>query len=159
MDADLTAFTDCRSDLRSILADSGITKPPALDWFHVEMRLQPAKQAASGLSIDEPGRMAAKVIMVELVERLHWRIWNDQAQNAQITIMRIRKLMHLHKGESGHCTATASSRKLRHALHEGDKYLNGQSAWLVNYPRRHRAGFLVGTSITEGTAKYLVNRG
>ena len=67
--------------------------------------------------------------------------------------------MHLRKGESGHRTATASSRKLWHALHEVDKYLNGQSAWLVNHAKRHRAGFRVGTSITEGTAKFLVNRG
>ena len=43
-------------------------------------------------------------------------------------------------------------------LHEVDKYLNGQSAWLVNCAKRHRAGLRVGTSITEGTAKFLVNR-
>jgi hypothetical protein len=33
-----------------------------------------------------------------------------------------------------------------------------QSAWLVNYAERHRAGLRVGTSITEGTANFLVNR-
>ena len=39
-----------------------------------------------------------------------------------------------------------------------DRYLRGQSAWLVNYAERHRAGLRVGTSITEGTANFLVNR-
>jgi len=34
----------------------------------------------------------------------------------------------------------------------------GQSAWLVNYAERHRAGLPVGTAITEGTANFLVNR-
>jgi hypothetical protein len=155
---DLTAFTDGCSGLRSILADAGFTKPPVLDWFHIAMRLQHAKQAASGLSTDEPGRMEAKALIVEQVERPRWRIWNGKAKNAQITIMRIRKVMHLFKGESGHRTAAASSRKLWHALHEVDKYLNGQSAWLVNYAKRHRAGLRVGTSITEGTANFLVNR-
>jgi hypothetical protein len=157
-DTDLTAFTDGCSGLRSILVDAGITKLPALDWFHIAMRLQHAKQAASGLSIDEPGRMAAKVIIVEQVERLRWRIWNGKAKNAQITIMRIRKLMHLFKDECRHRTTAASSRKLWHASHEVDKYLNGQSAWLVNYAERHCAGLRVGTSITEGTANFLVNR-
>jgi hypothetical protein len=33
-----------------------------------------------------------------------------------------------------------------------------QSAWLVNYAERHRAGLRVGTSITEGTANFLVNQ-
>lgn len=37
-------------------------------------------------------------------------------------------------------------------------YLRSQSAWLVNYAERHRHGLRVGTSITEGTANFLVNR-
>jgi hypothetical protein len=45
-------------------------------------------------------------------------------------------------------------------LHEVDSYLSGQSAWLVNYAERYRAGagLRVGTSITEGTANFLINR-
>ena len=33
-----------------------------------------------------------------------------------------------------------------------------QSAYLVDYAARHRAGLRVGTSLTEGTANFLVNR-
>jgi len=43
-------------------------------------------------------------------------------------------------------------------LHALDGYLTGQSAWLVNYAERHRAGLRVGTAITEGTANFLLNR-
>jgi hypothetical protein len=50
------------------------------------------------------------------------------------------------------------SRKLWHALHEVDGYLRSQNAWLVNYAERYRAGLRVGTSATEGTANFLVNR-
>jgi hypothetical protein len=35
---------------------------------------------------------------------------------------------------------------------------NSQSNWLVNYAKRYRAGLRVGTSVTEGTANFLVNR-
>jgi hypothetical protein len=52
------------------------------------MRLQHAKQAASGLSTDTPGRMQAKVVIVAEVERLHWRIWNGKAKNARRTRVR-----------------------------------------------------------------------
>jgi hypothetical protein len=45
-----------------------------------------------------------------------------------------------------------------HILHALDGYLTGQSAWLVNYAERHRAGLRVGTALTEGTANFLVNR-
>jgi len=40
------------------------------------MRLQHAKRAAEALSTDEPGRLRAKAVIVEEVERLRWRIWN-----------------------------------------------------------------------------------
>ena len=60
---ELTAFTDGCPGLRSILADAGVTNPPIADWFHIAMRLQHAKQAAIGLSTDEPGRMQAKTVI------------------------------------------------------------------------------------------------
>jgi hypothetical protein len=154
----VTAFTDGCAGLQSILADAGIAQPPIADWFHIAMRLQHAKLAASGLSTDESGRMAAKTVIVAEVERLHWRIWNGKAKDAQITFDRIRKVMHVYKGERGHQNRGVASRKLWHALHEIDSYLRGQSARLVNYAERYRAGLRVGTSVTEGTANFLVNR-
>ena len=157
-DTELTAFTDGCPGLRSILADAGVTNLPILDWFHIAMRLQHAKQAAIGLSTDEPGRMQAKTAIVAEVERLRWRIWNGKAKNARLTIERIRKFMHIFKGERGHRTTGVPSRKLWRALHEVDNYLSGQSTWLVNYAKRYRAGLRVGTSVTEGTANFLVNR-
>src|SRR3954449_8023860 len=50
------------------------------------------------------------------------------------------------------------ARKLRRALDAVDRYLRSQSAYLVDYAERHRAGLRVGTALTEGTANFLVNR-
>src|SRR5258708_13114707 len=122
------------------------------------MRLQHATQAASGLSTDGPGRVQAKTVIVEEVERLRWRIWNGKAKNARRSIDRIRKVMPAFRGERGHRTTGVPSRKLWRALHEVDGYLSSQSSWLVNYAKRYRAGLRVGTSVTEGTANFLVNR-
>jgi hypothetical protein len=157
-DTAVTAFTDGCPGLRTILANAGVTKPPILDWFHIAMRLQHTKLAAASLSTDDPDRVTAKAVVVAEVERLRWRIWNGKAKNAQRSINRIRKVMHVFKGEKSHRTKGVPSRKLWHALHEVDKYLSGQSAWLVNYAERYRAGLRVGTSVTEGTANFLVNR-
>ena len=88
-DTVLTAFTDGCAGLRRILADAGITELPILDWFHIGMRLQHLKQTASGLSSDDAARVAAKAVIVEEVERLHWRLWNGKAKDAQISIDRI----------------------------------------------------------------------
>jgi hypothetical protein len=154
----VTAFTDGCPGLQSMLAEAGITTPPIADWSHIAMRPQHAKQAASGLSTDGPRRTRAKTAIVAEVERLHWRIWNGKARDAQLTLERIRKVMHVVKGERGHRTKGAPSRKLWQALHEIDDYLRSQSARLVNYAARYRAGLRVGTSVTEGTANFLVNR-
>jgi hypothetical protein len=122
-DTDVTAFTDGAPGLRSNLSEAGCKKPPIADWFHIAMRLQHAKQAASGLSTDTPGRTQAKAVIVPEVERLHWRIWNGKAKNAWRTLKRVRKVMHVFQGERGRRTmAVPSSRKLWHALREVDNY-------------------------------------
>lgn len=157
-DTEVTAFTDGCPGLRSVLAEAGVTKPPILDWFHIAMRLQHATQSASALSTDDPTRVEAKAVIVGEVERLRWRIWNGKAKNAKRSIDQIRKVMHVYRDERGHHTRSAPSRRLWHALLDVDDYLRGQSSWLVNYAKRYRAGQRVGSSITEGTANFLVNR-
>jgi hypothetical protein len=126
--------------------------------FSVAMRLQHLKQIAAALPADRPARVAAKTVIVAEVERLHWRIWNGKAKNARKSIDRIRAVMSHFQGEAGGRNSIARSRKLWTALHALDGYLTSQSAWLVNYAERHRAGWRVGTALTEGTANFLVNR-
>ena len=157
-DTVLTAFTDGCSGLRRILADAGVAERPVLDWFHIAMRLQHLKQIANGLSADDPAQVEAKAVIVEAVERLHWRIWNGKAKDAQISIDCIRTVMHHFQVERGQRRSMSPSRKLWTALHALDDYFSNQSDWLVNYAERHRAGLRVGTAITEGTANFLVNR-
>ena len=144
--------------LRGILAGAGVLEPPTLDWFHIAMRLQHLKQIGDGLAAGDPARAAAKAVIVTEVERLHWRIWNGRAGNAGKSIDRIRAVMHHFRGERDSRKSIAPSRKLWTALRALNRYLIGQSAWLVNYAERHRAGLRVGTAITEGTANFLVNR-
>ena len=153
----ITAFTDGCSGLRSILVDAGVTAPPYHDWFHIAMRLHHAEKTAGTLPIDTPERENAKTVIVTEIDRLHWRIWNGKAKDARITLECIRQVMPVFRGE-GDRKRDPSSRRLWTALREIDRYLTSQSAWLVNYAERHRAGLRVGTSITEGTANFLVNR-
>lgn len=157
-ETELTGFTDGCPGLRSILAAAGITESPILDWFHIAMRLQHLKQIAEGLAADDAAQVEAKALIVEEVERLRWRLWNGKAKDGQISIERIREVMHAYQGEPDGRRSAAPSRKLWTALAKLDAYLRGQSDWLVNYAERHRAGERVGTALTEGTANFLVNR-
>jgi len=149
-DTALTAFTDGCSGLRAILAAAGVTSPPITDWFHLAMRLQHAKLVAEALPAEEPDQQQAKAEIVSEVERLRWRTWHGKAKDARITLKRLRTLLPTLEREP--------VRKLRRALRVIDRYLRSQSAWLVNYAERWRAGLRVGTSLTEGTANFLVNK-
>ncbi len=76
------------------------------------MRLQHLTQVAGNLSSDTPERAAAKVVIVEEVERLRWRLWNGKAQDARISLDRIRAVMHHFRGEADSRRSVAPSRKL-----------------------------------------------
>ena len=154
----MTAFTDGCAGLRSILADAGVTTRPIADWFHIAMRLPHATLAASNLSTDEPRRKEAKATIVAEVERLRWRIWNGKAKNAQITFDRIRKVMHVYKGEriiepeawrpenrGTHCTGSTTISVTR------------APGWSTT-PLDTAPSLRVGTSVAEGAANFLVNR-
>src|SRR5690349_71661 len=154
----LTAFTDGCPGLRSILAEAGVAEPPFLDWFHIAMRLEHAGKTAGSLPSETPEQERAKAVIIKEVDRLHWRVWNGKASDARITLERIRELMPAFQSERGRGARGPLSRRLWTALREIDRYLSSQSAWLINYAERHRAGQRVGTSITEGTANFLVNR-
>jgi hypothetical protein len=122
------------------------------------LRLHHAETTAGNLPANTPERERAKAVIVEQIERLHWRIWNGKAKNAQITLERIRTVMPAFQSEQGSRKRDPSLHRLWTALREIDRYLTSQSAWLINYAERHRAGLRVGTALTEGTANFLVNR-
>jgi len=121
------------------------------------MRLQHLKQLGDGLSTDDAARAAAKTVIVEEVERLRWRLWNGKAKDAQISIGRIRKVMHAFQGSWG------VEDPMRHHASFGPPW----PSWTAISPvkstgwstrERHRAGLRVGTALTEATANFLVNR-
>ncbi|MCW2242550.1 hypothetical protein [Azospirillum canadense] len=129
-----------------------------LDWFHVGMRLQHAEKAAGSLLGDTPEREQAKELIITEVERLHWRIWHGKVADAQLTLEHIQAVLPAFYGERGPGSNRPASRRLWTALHEIDRFLTSQSAWLTNYAERHRAGLRGGTALTEGAANFLVNR-
>jgi hypothetical protein len=64
------------------------------------MRLQHLKQAAAGLSVDDPERAAAKAVIAGEVDRLKWRLLNGKAKDAQISIDRTNAVMHHFQDEA-----------------------------------------------------------
>jgi hypothetical protein len=136
-DTELTAFTDGCSDLRSILVDAGHQAAVS--------RLVPHRHAAAARRKDSrhpAGR--------------HHGARERQGRDRRGSLP--PALADLERQGQGCQKRDPPSRRLWTALREIDRYLTSQSAWLVNYAERHRAGLPVGTSLNEGTANFLVNR-
>ena len=64
-----------------ILFEALEPKGPSTHRCRIGMRLQHLKQTAGGLSADHPARVVAKAVIVEEVERLHWRLWNGNPKD------------------------------------------------------------------------------
>jgi hypothetical protein len=94
------------------------------------------------LSINEPDRVKAKATIVAEVERLHWRIWNGKAKNAQRSIKRIGKVMYVFKGEHSQGARGVPSRKLWHACCRSRKVL---AVNRIGQGRLHSCGALDNT--------------
>jgi hypothetical protein len=109
-DTALTAFTDGCPGLRTILVGTGVTTPPFLDWFHIAMRLQHAGKTAGSLPSDTLEQERAKAVIIKEVDRLHWRIWNGKATDAQLTLGRIREVMPAFRSE---CVSAVLDQKAR----------------------------------------------
>ena len=121
------------------------------------MRLPRLEQTAGGLLADDPARVAAKAVIVAEVERLHWRLWNGKAKDAQISIGRIRAVMHHFQGNK----ASGGPLRLRESCGPPCTHWMGISpdratGWSTTPSGSVPVG--VGTAITEGTANFLVNR-
>jgi hypothetical protein len=76
------------------------TRPPhrvAVDLCGDNLLLNARKQLlpfAQGTA-----RVVAKAVIVEAVERLHWRLWNGKVRGAKISVDRVRAVMHPFRGE------------------------------------------------------------
>ena len=138
------------------LVETGIDgSSRSVDVLEIVGRSDPGDIAALGIALSQ-GKQLLGLIQRE-VERLRWRIWNGRAKDAQITLERIRHVMPVFHGEDSRKKDPAW-RRLRKALRGIDRYLSSQSAWLINYAERHRAGLRVGIALIEATADFLVNR-
>ncbi len=155
---EVTAFTDGDKLLRQLLRQAGIEASPILDWQHLARRVQLTKQAAQGLRARTNAEHRARPMIVQTLESLHWTLWHGQIAAAKQRMGRVERLLRPFDIDRTCARTAAPARRLRTALGKLRDHVDGQSAHLVSYRERQRAGLPIGTSTTEGLASTLVNR-
>ncbi len=77
--SEVTAFTDGCPGLRAVLADTGVTKLPILDWFHIAMRLQHTKLAAANLLMAKAAIISESNVCTGAFGMARRRLWSTGA--------------------------------------------------------------------------------
>lgn len=155
---EVTAFTDGAKLLRQLLRKAGIKANPILDWQHIARRVQITKQAARGLRGLTNAEHRARPRIALTLDSLHWKLWHGQVSAAKHRTARVERLLRPFDVDRTRARTAAPARRLHTALGKLRDYIDGQSAHLVNYRQRQRAGLPIGTSTTESLANTLVNR-
>ncbi|MEQ9691626.1 MAG: hypothetical protein RLO48_18035, partial [Bauldia litoralis] len=158
-DTTITAFTDGDEMLRGYLLKAGIQERPVLDWPHLARRAQVAKTTARGMKTHTNREYRALPAIRRLLDSLHWRLWHGQTARGRQALSSIERRLEAFDTRCRRPDRTAApARRLRTAMTKLREYVYGQSAYLVDYAQRQRAGKPVGTSTSEGLANALVNR-
>jgi hypothetical protein len=155
----VTTFTDGDEMLRSYLLKAGIQERPVLDWPHLARRVQVAKTTAKGLKTHTNREYRALPAIRRLLDSLHWRLWHGQTARGRDALSSIERRLEAFDTRCRRPDRTAvPARRQRTAVTNLREYVDGQSAYLIDYARRQRAGQPVGTSPVESLANTLVNR-
>lgn len=145
--------------LRGYLLKAGIQERPVLDWPHLARRVQIAKTTAKGMRAQTNREYRALPAIRRLLDNLHWRLWHGQTARGRRALSAIERRLEVFDIRCRRPDRSAiPARRLRTAMTNLREYVDGQSAYLVDYANRQRAGKPVGTSTSEGLANALVNR-
>ena len=120
-----------------------------LDWFHIGMRFQNLVQLAKGLSGDDSGDNAEKIIKDILGAK--WHLWHGCAYRA---LQRLEQLTWDIEGFE----ESASKTKLAAKLEEALEYFYKNQEFIVNYGDRYRHGDPISTGFVESAVNQVVSK-
>ena len=154
----MTCFTDGDKLLRGLLKACGIRERPMLDWEHVARKLQNLKIIARGIRPGRRSELTLKTKIAATLEQLNWRLWHGQLQPGLKALSQIERLAWRLRSIKSRVRLSPKVASLLNGIGRLRDYINGQSAYIVDYAARHRAGLPIGTSQTESLANSLINK-
>lgn len=152
----LTVLSDGAPTLPRLIRDAtGGDVDHILDWWHISARIRHVEMTFQTLAshLNENTELAK---VHELVERLRWRIWHGQIDNALKAVKSIFDFAwNIRSATTGRvseaaCTAAGRALDLR-------TYLTHNSGAIANYGRRQNQGKAVSTSRAEGLVNDIAN--
>ncbi len=146
---DITFLTDGGREILPLTQMISPCSEHVLDWFHITMKITVLGQFVKGLAHcdEEAGAEYAK-----LLERIKWKLWNDNANGALELIDELKDNLDDLK------TTYQNRRKFVKLVREFRIYIKSNVGSLVNYGERYRAGEHISSAFVEATVNAVISK-
>lgn len=146
---DVTFLTDGGEEVRALTEFVTPGSEHVLDWFHITMRLTVLGQYARGVAqLDET---KGKELLASL-DRIKWLLWHGNQIRAKDTIS-------FFENDVGELEVDYPNRnKFVRTAHEFAVYIASNTASLINYGERYRAGERISSCLAESTVNAVISK-
>jgi hypothetical protein len=146
---DVTFLTDGGEEIRSLAERVTPESEHVLDWFHITMRLTVLCQYARGVAHHDEA--AGQSLLAEL-ERIKWLLWHGNQHRAGETISFFLDDV------DGLEVDYPNLSKFARAAQEFSVYIASNTASLINYGERFRAGERISSCLAESTVNAVISK-
>ncbi|MGH7160270.1 MAG: ISKra4 family transposase [Acetobacteraceae bacterium] len=146
---DVTFLTDGGEEVRALTELVTPESEHVLDWFHIAMRLTVLEQYARGVAHHDE---AAGERLVAALEQIKWLLWHGNQHRSQ------EALAFLEDDVDGLEVDYPNLRKFVRTAHEFAVYITTNTASLINYGERFRAGERISSCLAESTVNAVISK-
>ena len=146
---DVTFLTDGGEEIRSLTELVASESEHALDWFHITMRVTVLEQYARGVAHHDK---AAGQRLLDSLESIKWLLWHGNLHRSQ------QEIGFFEEDVDGLALDYPQLGKFARAAHEFAVYITRNTASLINYGERHRAGERISSCLAESTVNAVISK-
>lgn len=146
---DVTFLTDGGEEIRGLTEQITPESEHVLDWFHITMRVTVLKQYARGVAHHDEA--AGQRLLVSL-ESIRWLLWHGNQYRSR------EEIGFFESDVDGLALDYPHLGKFARAAHEFAVYISSNTASLINYGERYRAGERISSCLAESTVNAVISK-
>ena len=146
---DVTFLTDGGDEVRALTEFVTPAGEHVPDWFHITMRITVLTQFIRGVAHHDEAKSAE---LLKSLERIKWLLWHGNLQRALTVIGDFEEDVDELDVDY------PNLRKFARTTHEFAVYISSNTASLINYGERYRAGERISSCLAESTVNPVISK-
>ncbi len=146
---DVTFLTDGGEEIRALTEQITSGSEHVLDWFHITMRVTVLEQYARGVAHHDE---VAGLRLLESLESIKWLLWHGNQYRSR------EEIGFFESDVDGLALDYPHLGKFARTAHEFAVYISSNTASLINYGERYRAGERISSCLAESTVNAVISK-